>query len=85
MTVINTNARSLCPKIESLIDCFEELKVDISIVSETWFKYGPDLDQKLLDLEFGAGMSALVRNREPNPATGVSHGGVAIINKKRIG
>lgn len=25
LTIINTNARSLCPKIESLLDCFEEL------------------------------------------------------------
>ena len=25
INVVNTNARSLCPKIDSLIDCFEEL------------------------------------------------------------
>ena len=24
-TIINTNARSLCPKINSLVDCFEEV------------------------------------------------------------
>ena len=27
LNIINTNARSLCPKIDSLIDCFEELDV----------------------------------------------------------
>ena len=25
LTILNTNARSLCPKIDSLIDCMEEM------------------------------------------------------------
>ena len=85
LTIINTNARSLCPKIDSLIDCFSELDVDISIITETWLKDSPQLDQDLADLEQGAGLSAILLNRAPNPTTGVSHGGVAVIYKKRIG
>ena len=85
LTVINTNARSLCPKIDSLVECFEELGVDISIVTETWFKDCPELDQRLSDLERGFGLCSLTRNREPNPLTGVAHGGVAVIYKKTMG
>ena len=85
LTIINTNARLLCPKIDSLVECFEELKVDISIVTETWFKRGQELDQRLSDLEHGFGLCALTKNRPPNPSTGVAHGGVAIIYKKKIG
>ena len=85
LTVINTNARSLCPKIESLIDCFEELQVDIAIVTETWYKSGPEFDQGLSKLELGAGLCSLVLNRDPNPTSGIAHGGVAITYRKNIG
>ena len=85
LVVINTNARSLAPKIDSLLDCFDELSVDIAVVTETWFRDGPDLSRDLEDLEHGAAVSTLVRCRPPNPSTGVSHGGVAILYKKRIG
>ena len=85
MTLINTNARSLCPKIDSLIDCFQELSVDIAIITETWLKDGQDLEQNLSDLEHGAGLSLIPLNREPNPATGVAHGGVAVVYRKKVG
>ena len=42
ITLINTNTQSLCPKMESLIECFEELSVDIAIVTETWFRTDSD-------------------------------------------
>ena len=85
LTLINTNARSLAPKIDSLIDCFDEMSVDIAVVTETWFREGQELRQDLEDLELGAAISTIVRCREPNPTTGVAHGGVAILYKKRIG
>ena len=53
LTLINTNARSLCPKVDSLIDCFHELSVDVAIVTEMWLKNGPELDQSVSDLELG--------------------------------
>ena len=84
LTVINTNARSLCPKIDSLVDCFEELNVDIAVVTETWLKDGPELDHDLADLELAAGISTLTLNRPPNLA-GVAHGGVAVLHRKSMG
>ena len=89
LVVINTNARSLCPKINSLIDCFDEMKATISILTETWLTDGRSLDEDLLDLEHGAGIKFLVQNRKPG-AHGVSHGGVAVafrhsaVNLKRL-
>ena len=35
-TIINGNARSLRPKIESLIDCFNETESTVGIITETW-------------------------------------------------
>ena len=85
ITIINTNACSLSPKIDSLLDCFSELEADIAVVTETWLQDGDSLDHDLADLEDGAGIASLTRNRDPHPVTGVSHGGVAILYKKRIG
>ena len=42
INVINTNAQSLCPKINSLVDCFEELDGTIAIVTEM-SSPGPEL------------------------------------------
>ena len=85
LTIINTNARSLCPKIDSLVDCFEELDVDVGIVTETWFRDGPDLDQDLLDLQLATGIGSIALNRPPNPTTGISYGGIAVFYRKRLG
>ena len=84
LTIINTNARSLCPKIDSLVDCFEELEVDVAVITETWLKDSPELDQDLRDLEEGAGISSVTLNRLPNHL-GVSHGGVAVLTRKGMG
>ena len=35
LTIINTNARSLCPKLDSLVNCFTELTADVGIITET--------------------------------------------------
>ena len=85
MTIINTNARSLAPKIDSLLDCFSELEADLAVITETWLRDGPELERDLQDLDDGAGVLSLTKNREPNPSTGTSHGGVAIMYKKRLG
>ena len=83
LTLINTNARSLCPKFDSLVECFEELHVVISIVTETWFRDGEDLELRLFDLEHGFGLRTLTKNRAPDPVTGVAHGGVAIFLQEK--
>ena len=78
INIINTNARSLCPKIESLIDCYEELDVTLGIVTETWLANGASLDKDVQDLARGAGLNMICLNRTTNNR-GVAHGGVAVI------
>ena len=48
LTLINTNARSLCPKVNSLITCFEELEASLAIVTETWLTDGERLSDDCL-------------------------------------
>ena len=79
ISVINTNARSLCPKIDSLIDCFEELDVTLGVVTETWLASGTSLDKDIKDLVQGAGLGMICLNRDPNDR-GVAHGGVAVVH-----
>ena len=56
LNIINTNARSLCPKINSLIDCYEELDVTLGVVTKTWLASGQSLDADIQDLADGAGL-----------------------------
>lgn len=80
LSIINTNARSLGPKIGSLVDCMCETEARLAVVTETWFKEGQSLEElkeKLLE-ESGIGMICL--NREPN-SNGVAYGGVAVLWK----
>ena len=79
INIINTNARSLCPKIDSLIDCFEELDVTLGVVTETWLADGESLDRDVRDLAKGAGLGMVCLNRRANDR-GVAHGGVAVIH-----
>ena len=60
---LSTNARSLCPKIKSLITHMEELDVDFSVVTESWLVDGKGLDEDLLDLEAGSNLKVLYKNR----------------------
>lgn len=48
-TLINCNARSLCPKLDSLIDCFNETEAAIGFVTETWMTDtdAADMSEKL--------------------------------------
>ena len=77
--VINTNARSLCPKIDSLIDCFGEMDAKIGIITETWLADGESLERDIRDLANGAGLGMVCLNRKENNR-GVAHGGVAIVS-----
>ena len=81
MTIINTNVRSICPKIDSVVETFEELDAVFGIFTETWLSDGPELVDKLDDLREGAGLGAIVKNRDVNPM-GFSHGGVALLYRE---
>lgn len=79
-TFLNTNARSLCPKINSLIDTIEEMDASMAVVMETWLADGLTLEEDKQDLLLGAGLSMLCRNRQRD-TRGQSYGGVTILYK----
>ena len=77
ITIINTNARSLKPKIDSLLDCINETEADFAVLTETWLQEAGVSELKD-DLSRGAGLGILARNRRagrpltltpPPPAT----------------
>ena len=72
--MINTNARSLCPKINSLLDTMEELEASVAVVTETWLADGVTLEEDKQDLLLGAGISMLCKNR-PCDNRGQAYGG----------
>ena len=80
VSIINTNARSISPKIDSLSDNLVELDCLFGILTETWLSNGPALELQLEDFKERSGYTALTRNRPAN-ARGVSHGGVAVLAK----
>ena len=65
-TFLNTNARSLSPKIHSLIDCIEEMEAAFAVITETWLSDGEGLAEDIEGLELGAGLGMLALNRDRN-------------------
>ena len=80
-TLLNTNARSLCPKIDSLIDNINELECTFAVITETWLNDGEYLEQGKLDLQDGEGLSIITRNRKLGNR-GVAHGGVCVMARE---
>ena len=78
VNIINTNARSLRPKLPSFIACFMNLTLCLAVVTETWFASGNRLELESENLLLGHGLSMKCLNRQPT-INGLSHGGVAII------
>ena len=79
-----TNARSLWKKINSLCDAHDELGIDLSIVTETWFYKAPALEKVVCDAENGRALTLInnYRNRQGRTNGG---GGVSIVfNKNRL-
>ena len=79
ITFLNTNARSLGPKKDSLIDNLRELECQFAVITETWFTDGQRLEDGLRNLEDGAGSESLVLNRK-----GKVGGGVALLARKSV-
>ena len=80
---INTNARSLGPKVESLFDCFREKQVDFAILTETWYQNNSSLTDTLDEYSSRFSLKAIVRNRPTVASNGRSYGGVAFVFRKR--
>ena len=81
--LINTNARSLRPKMSSFINCFTTMCLTLAIVSETWFADGGRLELESESLLLGNGLRLETLNREPLNS-GVAYGGVAIVVRDAI-
>ena len=79
---VNTNARSLKPKLEALYDCFHEKDLDCAIVTETWLQGEREVEEVKEILEHNYSLGLHVRNRESVAANGRRYGGVGIIYRK---
>ena len=75
------NARSLKPKLYSLVDTLDEIDCNIAVVTETWFRPSPQLEQLLRDAEDVTGYGFIRRDR-CQTGSEARGGGVAIIYKK---
>ena len=73
--------RSICPKVNSLVECLDELDAAFGVLTEMWLTDGPGLQDKKDDLSAGSGLGLITKNRPPN-AMGFSHGGVAIVYRE---
>ena len=78
LNFITANARSLAPKMQSLIDCFSELELHFAIISESWLKDGKALNDDLADLEGGEGLKMVMNNRRSRRGK-IAGGGVAVV------
>lgn len=80
MNFLTTNARSLTPKITSLLDNMCELDLHFAAVTETWLQSGQTLRGDLIDLEFGSGVKVIYKNRkQPKGSRAATGGGVALL------
>ena len=78
------NARSLAPKLTSLIENFEEREWSFSVITETWFVEGNTFTASVTDLEHGHNIGAVCQNRK-NTVGRNTGGGVAVLfNKKKM-
>ena len=76
-----TNAQSITPKIDSLIEYLGELDASLAFLTETWLSNSKELENDVEDLELGTGHSFLYKNRDSN-TRGYAAGGVAIAFQK---
>ena len=73
-----TNSRSLIPKIDSVVNYFEEHSLSFMIVTETWLKRNTETDEILQELQNGAHLNLIRKDR-----TSRRGGGVAILYDNR--
>ena len=55
----------------------------VAVVTETWLRSGPALEEDIDDLLHGSGIGMLTLNRAPG-RSGVCHGGVAIAYRDAV-
>ena len=62
-----------------MIDTITETDARIAVVTETWLRDSPELEEDRTDLSAGAGLGMITRNRSDQAANGVTYGGVAVL------
>ena len=67
------------PKIDSLVHAFDSLELNVACITETWFKPGRDLQERMGDLEGEHGIRVVHRSRDGRLRRAA--GGVAIAFK----
>ena len=77
MKVLLINARSLSPKLYSMVDTMHEINAHIALVTETWFKDMKYVEEQLENMKNALEFACIRKDRE-GVRTG---GGVAIIYK----
>lgn len=75
------NAQTVLPKIDSLVENFEERELNFAIVTETWFVHGPLYEQALVDLGAGHNINAVCQNRKATVGRNTA-GGVAVFYRR---
>ena len=81
LIAINTNTRTLCPKINSLIGCFDELKANLGVITETLQAEGEGLEEDAKNIVNCADIGMIYKNRPVNQRR-IAHSGVAIFFRK---
>ena len=76
MRLLLTNARSLYPKIDSLVDAFSSLELNLACITETWYRGGNSVKQHIDEVEGSKGIRILHRSRDGR--SGRVGGGVAV-------
>ena len=71
----------MAPKIGSVIDAFSELELLFRVVTESWLRDGKDLRDAISDLESGASLGLLTKNKKSRRKR-IAGGGVAIAYDK---
>ena len=69
-------SRSLLPKMDSMVDAFCSLNLDFASITETWFRNGKLLKDRLTDLEGSSGIKIIHQSRDGRRSR--IGGGVAI-------
>ena len=76
-TFLNTNARSLGPKVESLFDCMHEKGAEIAMVTETWYQSNRQGQENIEEYAGRFSLGVITRNRQEVATNGRQYGGVA--------
>lgn len=78
VVVLNANARSLGPKIDSLADCMHKIDADIAIITKTWLQ-DLSINDTTVDLAGEHGLELFTLNKSNIAANGRQYRGVAIV------